>query len=247
MLTDARYLLRKIWRTCIHRRIDPSLITPPTAASSAFAAQFERHLAGCDWLPHPDYSVFTQYDARYYTSLYDQYLRKYRCFWAVSRTIRPRRIIELGTNAGSGADAYLSATPGAEYIGIDQFGGGARDERTGAPWDAHAVAQALLGARGFSHRLIRADLRGLAALPASADLVVVDAAHDVENEYADLRLALTANPEWIFVDDAADHRSAGAAIGRFLERDLGGRLDYTVPIRYIDCGLVIRLKVPTRA
>jgi len=247
MLKGAKYQLRKLWRRYLYeRRIHPSLVTAPSAESEAFLQQFRRNFDACDWQPHPDYSVFTQYDGRFYSALRKEYLRKYLSFWAVSRTIRPRRIIELGTQAGAGADAYLHGSPQAEYIGFDFFGEGVRDEVSGAPWDPLLIAQTLLGAGGFSFRLVKADLRGLQALPSEADLVVVDAAHDVENEYADLRLALTANPEWIFVDDAADWNSAGTAIARFLERDLKDRLAYTVPIDYIDMGLVIRLKPPAQ-
>lgn len=243
MPTRAKFMLRKLWRRYVHRRrIHPSLITPPTPAAREFVERFRDNLAGCDWQPHPEHSVFTQYDARYYTSLKEEYLHKYRCFWAVSRTIRPRRLIELGTHAGSSADAYLGASPDSEYIGIDQFPESIRNEVTGTPWNPHAVADTLLRARGFSFRLIKANLRELRALPAQADMVVVDAAHDVENEYADLQLALTAGPGWIFVDDAVDRKNAGAAIARFLERDLKDRLEFTVPIDYIEGGLVIRLK-----
>jgi hypothetical protein len=238
----ARYQLRKIWRRYFFkRRIRPSLITPPTEESRIIAAGLQRNLALCDWQPHPRYSVFTQYDAGYYTALRAEYLRKYRSFWAVSRTLAPRRIIELGTQAGAGADAYLSATPDAQYLGIDLFGEGVRDEVTGAPWDPHAIAGALLGERGFSYRLLKANLRDLAALPEKADFVAVDAAHDVVNEYADLRLALSADPQWIFVDDVGDWKSAGTAVARFLEHDLRGRLAYTLPVDYIDMGLIIRL------
>ncbi len=243
MLRGARYQLRKLWRRYLYeRRLHPSLLTAPSAESEDFLRRFQVNRENCDWQPHPRYSVFTQYDARYYTALREEYLRKYRSFWAVSRTIGPKLIIELGTQAGSGADAYLNATPGADYIGIDLFGEGMRDEQSGAPWDPQAIAQDLLGAQGFSFRLAKADLRGLRNLPAQADLVVVDAAHDVENEYGDLRLALTANPQWIFVDDAADWKNAGLAIARFLERDLKDRLAYSVPIDYIDMGLLLRLK-----
>ena len=72
----------------------------------------------------------------------------------------------------------------------------------------------------------------------------MDAAHDVENAYGDLRLALTANPQWIFIDDAADWKNAGQAIARFIDRDVKDRLAFTVPIDYIDMGLLLRLKDP---
>ena len=76
----------------------------------------------------------------------------------------------------------------------------------------------------------------------TADLVVVDAAHDFDNEYADLQLALTACPKFIFVDDAEDETQARPAIQKFLETDLKDRSDYTLPIEYIGRGLVIKLK-----
>ena len=246
MLKAARYRLRALGRALVrNRRADPRLVTPPSDASRAFAEAFARNLAACDWEPHPRHSVFTQYDRRFYTAMRAAYLRKYRSFWAVARTIAPRRILELGTHAGSGADAYLGGAPGAEYLGIDQFPQGIRDEITGAPWDPLAVAHALLGARGYRYRLLKTNLRALRELPERADFVVVDAAHDFDNEYADLRLALTAAPDWIFVDDAADRRNAGAALLQFLQRDLAGKVEFTVPIDYIEGGLVIRLK--TRA
>ncbi len=243
MLEIIKYQLRKFWRRFIYRRkIDPALLTPPSAASRKFEESLHRNLESGGWLPHPEYSVFTQYDYRYYTTLKDEYLYKYQCFHAVARTIRPRRIIELGTHAGSGADAYLSGWPEADYIGIDMFGAGIRSSYTGQPWEPYAIAEKLLGSRGFKFRLIRANLRELRELPEQADLVVVDAAHDFDNEYGDLQLALSANPEWLFVDDAADRLNAGAALKRFLAQDLAGRVEYTVPVEYIDGGLVIRLK-----
>jgi hypothetical protein len=246
MLSSARKLLRRIWRRSDRRAIDPSLVTPPSPAAREFRQRFRDNLAGCDWQPHPQYSVFTQYDASFYKRQEAAFLHKYRCFWAVSRTIRPKRLIELGTNAGSGADAYLSASPQAEYIGIDRFAEGAiRSELTGEFWHPYSIAETLLRSRGFSFRLIRANLRDLRELPDRADMVVVDAAHDFENEYADLRLALSANPDWIFVDDVIDPENAGAAVARFLERDVAGRLEFTVPIEYIGGGLVIRLKEKT--
>ena len=79
-------------------------------------------------------------------------------------------------------------------------------------------------------------------LPHAADLVVVDAAHDFNNEYADLRLALTARPAFIFVDDADDKAQALPAIEKFLREDLEGRVEYTLPIDYIGGGLVIKVK-----
>jgi hypothetical protein len=72
--------------------------------------------------------------------------------------------------------------------------------------------------------------------------VVVDAGHDFENEYADLKLALTANPLFIFVDDAEGEDGVNLAVKRFLSEDVSGLVDYTAQIDYQGGGLVIKLK-----
>jgi predicted O-methyltransferase YrrM len=221
----------------------PSLLESARLTFDEFSLRFDEHLLTCPWEPHPLYSVFTQYDQDYYLLNKDAFARKYRCFYAVSKTILPRSIIELGTCAGSSADAYLSAAPRAKYTGIDVFGENVRrDDKS--PWKPYDIAIQLLRDRGFTNwQLIRTDLRRMHRLPSQADLVVVDAAHDFENEYADLKLALTAKPKFIFVDDADDENGAKPAIEKFLQEDLHNRLKYTFPIHYTGGGLVIRLKV----
>ncbi|MDQ2974168.1 MAG: glycosyltransferase [Acidobacteriota bacterium] len=210
-------------------------------AYAEFRSRFDENLKLCEWLPHPDYSVFTQYDQEYYLERKEVFLHKYRCMYAVSKTILPRRILELGTLAGSAADAYLSGSPNAEYVGIDVFGKSTR-HNDGSPWDPYEIAKQLFRAREFKKvELIRVDLRSLTRLPYSSDLVVVDAAHDVENEYADLKLALTANPTFIFVDDSNNDVEAKPAIERFLKYDLKDRVEFTLAVDYTGGGLVIKL------
>ncbi len=75
------------------------------------------------------------------------------------------------------------------------------------------------------------DLRTLAKLPCRSDLVVVDGGHDFDNQYSDLRLALTADPDFIFVDDTA--AEGKPAIQKFLSEDLKSRVEYTFPINYM--------------
>lgn len=207
-----------------------------------FRKAFMRNLKTCKWEPHPLYNVFTQYDQDYYLRRKDAFLHKYRCFYAVSKTIRPEKILELGTSAGSGADAYLSASPAASYVGFDSFGIAVhRVHQT--VWDPYEIATRLFAARGFkNYELIRGDLRHLSRLPCEGDLVVVDAGHDFENEYADLKLALTANPLFMFVDDADGQDGVQMAIKHFLNVDMRDRVDYTVHIDYLGGGLVIKLK-----
>jgi glycosyltransferase involved in cell wall biosynthesis/predicted O-methyltransferase YrrM len=207
-----------------------------------FEQKFSENLRVCEWQPHPLYNVFTQYDQEYYIERKEAFLQKYRCFYAVSKTIRPRNILELGASAGSSADAYLSAAPDASYVGLDSFGKDVhRVHQT--VWDPHEIALRLFASRGFkNYELVRIDLRTLDRLPHQADLVVVDAGHDSENEYADLKLALTANPSFIFVDDADDENGAKPAIKKFVTQDLKGCVDYTFHINYVGGGVVIKLK-----
>lgn len=229
---------------------------PPPWGAHAFGAHdelvkfqrsFEDNLRNCHWQPHQQYSVFTQYDQKFYLEQREAFLHKYRCFYSVSRTIAPRRIIELGTHAGAGADAYISGTPDAEYLGIDQFDDGVLrgmvHRVSGVPWQPRQVAIQLFEARGFTqYRLVQADLRSMDKLPSPSDFVVVDAAHDFANAYADLRLALTAMPSFIFVDDADDGAGVIPAIQKFLAADVRGRVEFLYGIGYVGGGLVIKLK-----
>lgn len=211
-------------------------------SSEEFEQAFETNLTNCKWEPHPLFSVFTQYDQEYYLNLADDFLHKYKCFYAVSKTISPKKIIELGACAGASADAYLSAAPEAEYLGIDVFGMNTRhDDHT--PWDPYEIALRLFASRGFrNYELLKVDLRQLSSLPGPADFVIVDAAHDFYNAYADLNLALTAHPTFIFVDDADDENGAKPAIEQFLQQHSNSLIDYTARINYIGGGLVIKLK-----
>ena len=221
-------------------RIDRSRYRFPSSAKK-FEKSYYRNLSECRWEPHPRFSVFTQYDQEYYIARKDIFLHKYRSFYAVSKTIRPSSIIELGTSAGSGADAYLSAAPTATYIGYDSFGKDIHHLHQ-TEWDPYEIATQLFDSRGFTnYQLIQTDLRKLERLPFRSDLVVVDAGHDFENEYADLKLALTAEPVFIFVDDSDDAGAAELAVQRFLAEDLKNRVDYTVPLYYQGGGLVVKL------
>lgn len=207
-----------------------------------FEQTFLTNVTNCQWEPHPLYSVFTQYDQEYYLKQARAFLCKYKCFYAVSQTIAPKKIIEMGVCAGSSADAYLSAAPEAEYLGIDVFNMNTRhDDRS--PWDPYDVARQLFSARGFkNYQLLKTDLRSLSSLPYQADFVIVDAAHDFDSAYADLKLAMTASPRFVFVDDADDVNEAKPAIEKFLSQDMNGRVDYTVHIAYMGGGLVIKLR-----
>lgn len=210
----------------------------------SFQRSFAKNLAECAWEPHEQYSVFTQYDQSFYLEHEQEFIRKYKCFYAVSKTVAPRRIVELGTHAGASADAYISAAPGAAYFGFDQFEEGvmrgAVHEVERQPCKPLEVARKLFEARGFKdYELTKADLRALDRLPVKADFAVVDAAHDFENEYADLKLALTADPTFIFVDDIDHLTGTKPAVEKFLAEDVKGRVSFFCGIEYYGGGLVI--------
>ncbi len=193
----------------------------------------------CTWKQHEKYSVFTQYDKQFYLSYKDDFIKKYKSFYAVAKTIKPNKIIELGSSAGSGSDAYMSAT-NAHFLGIDIFSKRKYDD--GTEWDSYDIAEKLFKERNFKNwRLLKVNLRTLKKLPEKADLVVVDAAHDFNNEYLDLKLALTADPRYIFVDDV-DGEECGQAVKKFMDEDLKGRIEFAIKIDYIIGGLVIKLK-----
>jgi predicted O-methyltransferase YrrM len=225
------------------RDMDESAADSPKSREE-FERNFLINVSTCQWEPHSLFSVFTQYDQDYYLRQAQAFLCKYKCFYAVSKTIFPKKIIELGTCAGSSADAYLSAAPEAEYLGIDVFGVNIRHDDH-SRWEPYEIAQQLFESRGFkNYQLLKTDLRELSSLP-SADFVVVDAAHDFDNAYADLKLALTANPTFVFVDDCDDENGAKPAIDQFLLQDVNGLIDYTIRIPYLGGGLVIRLMSPS--
>jgi hypothetical protein len=201
-------------------------------------------LRDCPWGPHPEYSVFTQYDRAYYLSMKEEFLLKYKTFWAVANTCGPEVVIELGTHAGSGADAYcagaLSAGNRVKYYGFDLFDEGAIPD-SAETWRPFEVATALLTERGYDFELIRADLRALKELPVRGDFVAVDAAHDRVNALLDMRLALTADPTYIWIDDYAGEVKEAAE--RFLADDVKERLDFMHHFDYVGGGgLLVALK-----
>lgn len=231
--------IRERLRLCALRQPPLGCVDFPSAES--FEAAFSSELSTTGWKPHPRYSVFTQYDQEIYLERRDAYEMKYRCFNTLTRVLRPSTIIELGTSAGSAADAYLSGAPNATYLGFDLFYPTAH-RSTGAPWDPRRIATDLLSMRGFrSFKLYRVDFRRLRALPVKADLIIVDGAHDFYNEYEDLKLALTANPRYLFVDDS-DGEEARAAIEKLLRDDLPARVRFVSRLSYIDGGVLIGLR-----
>jgi hypothetical protein len=217
------------------------ITTSQRISRAEFLQRFAQNMASCPWRPDAEYSVFTQFDGvRYYEPQRQGFERKYRCMWSVARSLMPQKIVELGTNAGSSADAYISAS-GADYVGYDLFGVG-RFEWKDEPWNPMVTCIHLFQKRKFvNYKLCKANLRQLAEIEAG-DLIVVDAAHDYDNQLGDLELALTGNPTWIFVDDV-NGADVARALSTFLRRHAAG-IEWGALIDYPDGGLLLQLKPP---
>src|SRR5678809_545178 len=130
-----------------------------------FEQTFLMNITNSQWEPHPLYSVFTQYDQQYYLDRKRVFICKYKCFYAVAKTISPKNIIEMGVLACSSAHAYLSAAPEAEYLGIHQFSLNTRHDDP-STWEPYDIARRLFESRGFqSYQLLKTELRSLTSLP----------------------------------------------------------------------------------
>ena len=166
--------------------------------------QIQNIVYGLEWEPQEKYSVFAQPDKDFYLSQEAFFIHKYKVLYCLTSILKPQSIVELGVCAGSGADALLSGVDyKASYHGFDRWEQlpPYEDEGQIKHWDRYGIVFQLFKERKFSDfKLTRAEARDLTCLP-HAELIVVDAAHDYRNCFLDLRLAIKAEPKWIYVDD----------------------------------------------
>lgn len=156
------------------------------------------------WSQEIRFSVFVQPDKDFYLNQAQGFVHKYKVLKAISETLKPKSIIELGVLAGAGADALLEGVGyKATYHGFDMWEPASPYVENGQwkEWDRYQICKDLFKERKFKdYELTKTNTRDISELP-KADFVVVDAAHDYRNCYWDLRLAITANPKHIYVDD----------------------------------------------
>jgi predicted O-methyltransferase YrrM len=136
----------------------------------------------------------------------------------VAARLRPRRIAEIGVRAGCSAFAFLSAVPGASYLGVDADVA-AHGGIPGFLRHARAVLD------GLDATLLRADTRRLEALPGRFDSVHVDGDHSYAGCLHDLGLAARAAPH-ILVDDYDSHPEVRQACHTFLAAHPAARAEY---------------------
>lgn len=170
-----------------------------------FNEKIQQEANASDWIPETKYSVFAQPDKDFYYQQEKAFIHKYKVFRAISKVLQPKSITELGTCAGSSADAYLDGVGWkAFYNGYDAWWDAAPYYVDGVKqdWNRHSICKSLFCDRGFkNYKLFKKDLRTLRKVE-KADLAIVDAMHDYRNCYQDLNLALTASPKHILVDDS---------------------------------------------
>jgi len=134
-----------------------------------------------------------------------------RCYdwkFRLARLLQPRRILEIGVRFGYSAAAFLAASPGAEYYGVDADNG-----TNGGTFGAHRAARAML-AREFPDSVIKiTKLDTLKETPKGSgyDLVHVDADHSFEGCLNDLHLAARLGSRWVLVDDMQNAHVPGVA------------------------------------
>jgi hypothetical protein len=127
----------------------------------------------------------------------------------LAQVLQPRRILELGVRFGYSAAAFLAASPGAEYYGVDADNGA-----NGGIVGAYREARAML-AREFPDRTItvrKLDTQKRIPRGKGYDLVHVDADHSYKGCLNDLRLATRLGRRWVLVDDIHHARCPSVAL-----------------------------------
>lgn len=128
------------------------------------------------------------------------YLVGYARFkYVVALVLKPQSICEIGVGGGIAARAFLTASPGATYFGIDN---GEYDREAKKLVLADTCRQLPEEFPGVV--IMMADSSELGALPRSFDLVHVDGCHYYANAKHDTLLALKSDSKHVLVDDAKD-------------------------------------------
>ena len=144
---------------------------------------------------------FSTYDFREHacpedplSHLFDAWVDYYRMKWAISRTLKPSKILEIGVRYGYSARAFLDASPDALLIGIDAdlptFGG----QPGAVEWAKQSLCEC------FDVRIIKEDSQKFNIFPHGFyDLVHIDGQQDGDGTFHDLDLAVFQT-RYILVD-----------------------------------------------
>src|SRR5581483_5808416 len=135
----------------------------------------------------------------------------YKMKWAISRTLRPRSILEIGVRYGYSGLAFLDACPSASYLGIDLdsdlFGG----VKGAIGWAREKMS-------GYNAELLVGNTQTMHRLPGGVyDLIHVDGQQDGDGSFHDLELAIRQGG-WVLADGFFWTQTNFLALSDFLYR-----------------------------
>ncbi len=117
----------------------------------------------------------------------------YRLKWAIARTLKPQRILEIGVRYGYSAHAFLDAMPESHYLGIDLDCTAAGGVKGAIDW-AKQILQP------YNAALMVADSQAMSQFPGDRyDLIHIDGQQDGDSSFHDLQRAI-GQGNYILVD-----------------------------------------------
>ncbi len=142
-----------------------------------------------------------EYDFRRYANpndelayLFDQWVPYYDLKYRICKALKPKSILEIGVRFGYSANAFLSASPGAKYVGIDNNSNSFGGEKGAINW-AQKINE------NYNCQFILTDSQKLRVFPGEEryDLIHIDGQQDGDGTYHDLELGLQKG-KWLLVD-----------------------------------------------
>src|ERR1035441_145225 len=125
--------------------------------------------------------------------LFEDWIPYYRLKYAVSKIVRPRTILEIGVRYGYSAQAFLAATPSAQYLGLEGDSVAAVLEPGTIEWAREALVH-------YDARIQIADTQTLEILEDGPyDLIHINGLKDGDGTLHDIRLALEKG-RYVLVD-----------------------------------------------
>jgi 2-polyprenyl-3-methyl-5-hydroxy-6-metoxy-1,4-benzoquinol methylase len=141
--------------------------------------------------------------------LFDEWVPYYRLKWAIARTLKPAKILEIGVRFGYSAAAFLDACPDADYLGIDNDSDTFGRQEGAIAWARRITSQP-------KAQYLIADPQNLDAFPGGRyDLIHINGQQDGAGSIQNLRKALW-QAQQILVDGFFGTRDKFLNVSEFL-------------------------------
>jgi len=132
-----------------------------------------------------------QYDHLNY--LFPKWIAYYNLKYLICKCISPKSILEIGVRYGYSAISFLTASPKAKYLGIDN-----NSEVSGGERDALYFAKDIL--KDYDATILLGDSQKMDRFPGGIyDIIHVDGQQDGDGTFRDLELSIKQGG-WIWVD-----------------------------------------------